>query len=96
MDSRRGQSDISDQEVIGKSLWSVKLTTFVTMIIMTIMMIDDWLFDDWMMMMMMMMMTLLVLVRMRPLVLRADVVLKDGLLELQLVKKFSTAIGQHY
>ena len=30
MDSRSGQSDISDQEVIGKSRWSVKLTTFVS------------------------------------------------------------------
>ena len=60
MDSRRGQSDISDQEVIGKSLWSVKLTTFVTMIIMTIMMIDDWLFDDWMMMVVVMIMMMMI------------------------------------
>ena len=28
MDSSIGQSDMSDQEVIGKSRWSVKLTTF--------------------------------------------------------------------
>ena len=86
MDSSIGQSDMSDQEVIGKSRWSVKLTTFQG---------DDGIGDDkdddgddgdgdkgdgsdygdgedg---------LTLLVRVSMRPLVLRADVVLKQTLL----------------
>ena len=88
MDSSIGQSDMSDQEVIGKSRWSVKLTTFQC---------DgdddkgddkdddgddgdddkddgsdDGDGEDGL--------TLLVRVSMRPLVLRADVVLKQTLL----------------
>ena len=80
MDSSIGQSDMSDQEVIGKSRWSVKLTTFQG---------DgdddkddddddddsddgDGEREDGL--------TLLVRVSMRPLVLRADVVLKQTLL----------------
>ena len=83
MDSSIGQSDMSDQEVIGKSRWSVKLTTFQG---------DgdndkgddgdddkgddsddgDGERKDGL--------TLLVRVSMRPLVLRADVVLKQTLL----------------